>query len=222
MNEFIMACGSCFIAGFLTTIHPCPLTTNIASISFLSGLTANRKKTASVVSFFVAGYLIAYLFLGIVISSGLLSISSLSIRLQRSINLFLGPVLIFTGMLQAKFIHLPPLFKGKIMKYLQSRKWQGIEGLPFGILVALSFCPATAAIFFGILIPLAVKYEQMILFPLIYALGASMPVIATSILISRGTMLTARSKWVNILPVISGWVLIIAGIFISIKIIYLA
>jgi cytochrome c biogenesis protein CcdA len=107
------------------------------------------------------------------------------------------------------------------MRYLQSKKWTGIEVFPFGVIVALSFCPATASIFFGLLVPLAVKYEQMILFPLIYSLGAALPIIAISVLISRGTVLSAKIKWINVLPVISGWILIIIGIYISIRKIYL-
>ena len=113
MSEFFVAGGSCFLAGFLTTVHPCPLTTNIASISFLSGLATNRKRINAVYFFFICGYLISYLFLGIVVSSGLLSIPLLSGRLQKGINLFLGPVLIILGMLQADLFNLQKLYKGQ-------------------------------------------------------------------------------------------------------------
>lgn len=61
----------------------------------------------------------------------------------------------------------------------------------------------------------------MILFPLIYALGASLPIIAVSVLLSQGVVLSARVKWIKILPVITGWILIIIGIYISIKKIYI-
>jgi cytochrome c-type biogenesis protein len=221
MSEFIVASGSCLLAGLLTTIHPCPMTTNIASISFLSGLTANRKNSAAVIIFFTGGYLISYLLLGIVISSGLFSIPLLSVRLQKSINLFIGPVLIISGMILADVFRLQKFYKGRIVKYLQARKWTGAEVIPFGILMALSFCPATAAIFFGLLIPLAVRYEQMILFPLIYAFGASLPIIIISILVSKGILLSGNTGWIRNLPVISGWLLIIIGVYISIKRIYL-
>jgi cytochrome c-type biogenesis protein len=221
MNDFIIACGSCLLAGILTTIHPCPLATNIASISFLSGLTSNKNRIGAVVFFFVCGYLISYLILGIIISSGLLSIPLLSVKLQKSISILLGPVLIFLGMLMADLISLQQFYKGRLIRYLQTRKWNPTGALPFGIFVSLSFCPATAGIFFGILIPLAIKYEKMILFPLIYALGASLPVIAISILIAQGAVLNNRTRWIRIMPVISGWILIAIGIYLSIKRIYL-
>ncbi len=220
MNDFVIACGSCLMAGILTTLHPCPLSTNIASVSFLTGMTANRKRITSVILSFIGGYLFSYLLLGIMISSGFLSVSLISIKLQNNISLLLGPFLILIGMLQADFFQLKQFYQGRLATYLQSRKWTGLQVFPFGALVALSFCPATAAIFFGLLIPLAIKYEQMVLFPLIYALGAALPIIAISILISRGAGLNARARWITLIPVISGWILIIVGVYLSIKRIY--
>lgn len=221
MSDFLLACGSCFLAGVFTTIHPCPMTTNIASASFLSGMTANRNRNGQVVFLFVCGYLITYIILGIIISSGVLSIPSLSQKLQGSINLLLGPVLIFIGMLMADLFSLQKLYKGRVITFLQTRKWKVSGALPFGILVSLSFCPATAGIFFGILIPLAIKYEKMVFFPLIYAIGASLPVVAVSILIMKGILISKQTRWIRILPVISGWVLIAIGIYLSFKRIYL-
>jgi cytochrome c-type biogenesis protein len=221
MNDLILACGSCLAAGIVTTMHPCPVATNMASISFLSGLTANKRRLGSVIFFFVCGYLFSYMLLGIIISSGLISISILSLELQKSFNILLGPVLIFLGMFMADLFSLQQFHKGRVIRYLQSRKWKITGAMPFGILISLSFCPATAAIFFGLLVPLAIRYEQMVLFPVIYALGASLPVIAISVLIVKGVLISNQSKWIRILPVIAGWTLIAIGIYLSIKRIYL-
>jgi cytochrome c-type biogenesis protein len=220
MNELILACGSCLLAGILTTIHPCPITTNIASVSFLIGRTSNRNRIGSVIFFFVCGYLISYLLLGIIISSGFLSIPLLSVRLQKSFSLLLGPVLIFLGMILSDLLSLQQFYKGRIIEYLQTRKWKMTGAFPFGLLVSLSFCPATAAVFFGLLVPLAIRYKQMLLFPFIYALGASLPIIVVSFLIAKGSVLSNRTKWIKIIPIVSGWVLIALGIYISIKRIY--
>lgn len=209
------------MAGFLTTLHPCPVATNIASVSFLGGLTANRKNILYVTLLFIAGYVVSYSLLGMIISSGFLSIPAVSIRLQRYVSLFLGPVLIFIGMIQSDLFNLQRFYKGRMTKFLQSKNWSGSEVFMFGVIISLSFCPATAALFFGILIPLAVKFDNMVLFPLLYSFGASLPVAAVSILISQGVVLRSSSRWIGILPVISGWLLIIIGIYLSIKRIYL-
>jgi cytochrome c-type biogenesis protein len=221
MNDFILACGSCLAAGIMTTLHPCPVSTNIASVSFLSGLTSNKNKSRSVIAFFVIGYLISYLSLGIIISSGLLSIPSLSLKLQGGISVFMGPILIILGMILSDILKLQKFYRGRPVKYLQSRKWGATGSLLFGIIVALSFCPATAAIFFGLLVPQAIRYNQMILFPVIYAFGAALPVFIISALIAKGVIISNHVKWIRILPVISGWILIIIGIYLSIRRIYL-
>ena len=221
MTDFILACGSCFLAGMMTTLHPCPVSTNIASVSFLSGLTSNKNRGRSVIAFFVIGYLISYLLIGIIISSGLLSIPSLSLKLQGGISIFIGPVLIIIGMIMTDILKLQKLYRGRLIKYLQSRQWGTTGSLLFGMIVALSFCPATAAIFFGILVPQAIRYDQMILFPVIYAFGAALPVLIISTLIVKGVIISNRAKWIRILPVVSGWILIVLGIYLTIKRIYL-
>ncbi len=221
MSDFILAVGSCFLAGFLTTAHPCPFTINLAAISMLGGVAAERGKTVIVTIFFICGYLLSFLLLSITLSSGILSIPFLSIILQKYINLFIGPLLILAGMLQVNLINSSAFHDNKIVRYILSNKSRGIHALPLGFLIALSFCPATAAIFFGLLIPMAVEYEQILLFPSIYALGASMPIIAVGILVSGGYFPGKMKRWRKVFPLIAGWVLIIIGIYISILRIFL-
>lgn len=50
--------------------------------------------------------------------------------------------------------------------------------MALGVLFALSFCPVSAAIFFGTLIPLAL--------PSVYGIGTALPVFAFAILIATG------------------------------------
>ena len=121
----------------------------------------------------------------------------------------------------ADILKLQKLYRGRPIKYLQSRQWGPTGSLLFGMIVALSFCPATAAIFFGILVPQAIRYDQMILFPVIYAFGAALPVLIISTLIVKGVIISNRAKWIRILPVVSGWILIILGIYLTIRRIYL-
>jgi cytochrome c biogenesis protein CcdA len=92
-------------------------------------------------------------------------------------RLFLGPVLILVGMILADLLHLNRFYSGKIFLWLKKKQWSGIYALPMGAILALSFCPATAAIFFGILIPITIQHDQILLFPLIFSLGATLPLI---------------------------------------------
>ena len=125
------------------------------------------------------------------------------------------------GMFLADLIRINRFRKDKVLKWVTNRKWNGIYVFPVGILIALSFCPATAAIFFGVLIPLSIKYDQTLLFPVIYAVGASIPLIIISLSIIHGVKLSGNSLWQGKLIAISGWILIIVGIYLTIEHIYL-
>ncbi|MCH7658874.1 MAG: hypothetical protein IIB05_11230 [Bacteroidetes bacterium] len=221
MNELILASGACFLAGIMSTIHPCPLTTNIASVSMLTGWSVRRRNTGLTLFFFICGYLFSYLIIAILLSSGALSVPRISYILQIMVNYFLGPVLVLIGMLLSDLLNLNRLYKGRILSFIRSRNWSGFYAFPFGSMIALSFCPATAAIFFGILVPLSVDHDKNILFPLLYALGASLPLIAISALMNQGFSLRKNPALGKYLPRFSGWILIIIGIFLSIQRIYL-
>ena len=221
MSEIILASGACLLAGIMTTVHPCPLTTNIASVSMLIGWSARRKNAGLTLFFFICGYLFSYLIIAMLLSSGALSIPRISYVLQVVVNYFIGPSLVLIGMLLADLMNLNRLYKGQILTNIRSRNWSGLSAFPFGAMIALSFCPATAAIFFGILVPLSVDHNKNFLFPLLYALGASIPLIAISALTYRGVRLSKNPILLKYLPMISGWILIILGIILSVERIYL-
>jgi len=221
MSEIIIASGACVLAGMMTTFHPCPLTTNIASVSMLIGWSARRRNKGLTLIFFICGYLFSYLLIAMLLSSGALSVPRISYVLQIIVNYFIGPVLVLIGMLLTDLMNLNRFYKGQILSNIRSRNWSGISAFPFGAMIALSFCPATAAIFFGILVPLSVDHEKTFLFPILYALGASIPLITISALMNQGVRLSNNPRLLKYLPKFSGWILIILGIFLSVKRIYL-
>ena len=60
----------------------------------------------------------------------------------------------------------------------------GAAGL--GALFALSFCPVSAGLFFGGLIPLATGTSSRVLLPALYGLGTGLPVVAFAALLALG------------------------------------
>ncbi len=108
---------------------------------------------------------------------------------------------------------------------LSNNYWLTSGSLPasclLGDILALTFCPATASIFFGIMVPLSVMHGQLWLFPIIYGLGALFPIITISVLVNRGFVKTLNKKWTTQIPQITGWFLILMGIYISLEQLYL-
>ena len=95
-----------------------------------------------------------------------------------------------------------------------------ISSMVLGALLALTFCPATASIFFGIMLPLSIKYHKEIIFPVIYGFGALLPVVIISIFITQGSMRYFKNKWTEQLPQVFGWALIVFGIYITLEHLY--
>jgi cytochrome c biogenesis protein CcdA len=121
-----------------------------------------------------------------------LSIPKVALFLQQNMNRALGPILIVVGLVLLGLfnVRLPGVGTGEKLAGRMARwgVW-GAGGL--GFLFALSFCPVSAALFFGSLVPLAVDHQSPVVMPTIYGLGTALPVVALAVLIALG------AKWVG-------------------------
>jgi cytochrome c biogenesis protein CcdA len=147
--------------GILTSVSPCPLASNIAAVSFISRRITQRNTIFLSGILYTLGRSLTYIVLGILIVKTLVDIPILSDFLQRYINKILGIVLILVGMVLLDLLRIPlslPPVSENVAKKLAEK---GIFGsFPLGILFALAFCPVSAALFFGGLIPLAVTAQS--------------------------------------------------------------
>ena len=187
MDATIIAAASACWLGILTSISPCPLATNIAAITYIGKRVDRPGYVLATGLLYTLGRTVTYVVLGVLIVAGALAISDLSFFLQRNMNKILGPVLLLAGLVllgTIKFKMSGPTFadrlQGKIEKY-------GLWGAGIlGLLFALSFCPVSAALFFGSLIPLAVEHESSVLMPTLYGIGTALPVFVFATLIAVG------------------------------------
>ncbi|MFC1731669.1 aromatic aminobenezylarsenical efflux permease ArsG family transporter [candidate division KSB1 bacterium] len=171
--------------GILTSISPCPLATNIAAITFISNKVQSTKSVLLSGTMYTLGRMLAYLLIAVIVITGLLAIPKMSHFLQKYLNMLLGPVLIIAGMFLLKLLYLPfsmSVMNSKVNKYAE--KGDIISSAILGLMFGLSFCPVTAALFFGSLIPLAVSYNSSILLPALYGIGTGLPVFLFAVIIS--------------------------------------
>ena len=219
MKEIFFAFGSAFWLGILTSISPCPLATNIAAVSYLSKKSNLLKQVISSSISYTIGRMFAYAILGILIIASLLSIPSISHFLQNYMNKVLGPILFLVGLFLLDVIRLNiPAFS--ISHERQEHLVRsGITGsFSLGILFALSFCPISAALFFGSLIPLSLQNKFGIILPLFYGFGTALPVLLFAIGITFG--LQSINKWFHRVRIIelytrkiTGVIFIVAGLY---------
>jgi cytochrome c-type biogenesis protein len=173
--------------GILTSISPCPLATNIAAISYIGKKVGNPRMAFLTGLLYALGRMLTYIVIAVLLLESLFSVPAVSNLLQEYINKFLGPVLIIAGMFLLDLLSMN--FKGGgISEGVQKRvERAGIWGaLVLGVIFALSFCPVSAALFFGSLIPLAVKYQSGVVLPAVYGLGTGLPVLVFAVLIATG------------------------------------
>ncbi|MGA1840241.1 MAG: aromatic aminobenezylarsenical efflux permease ArsG family transporter [bacterium] len=194
MNEIIFAIGSSLWFGILTSISPCPLATNIAAVSYLSKRIAHLKKVILASLAYTFGRMFAYTILGIFLIHSLLSIPMVAQILQAYLNKALGPILFIVGLFLLDIIKINissfSLSNEKI-EYLANSGAIGSFGL--GVIFALSFCPISAALFFGSLIPLSLQNRFGSILPLFYGLGTALPVLFFAVAIAFG--LKSLTKW---------------------------
>jgi cytochrome c-type biogenesis protein len=173
--------------GILTSISPCPLATNIAAVSFISQRITQKNTVLLSGILYTIGRSLTYIVLGILIVKALVDIPLLSDFLQRYVNKILGIVLILVGMVLLDLLRIPlniPSISEHFAKKLADKGTFG--SMPLGILFALAFCPISAALFFGGLIPVAVKAKSGIGLPLIYGIGTGLPVLLFAFLVAAG------------------------------------
>jgi cytochrome c-type biogenesis protein len=187
MATFWIAVTTAVWLGILTSISPCPLATNIAAISYVSGQASRPGRTLLTGLLYALGRAVAYVAIGAVLVTSLLSIPHLSVLLLKYVNQLLGPILILAGMFLVGLLRLPA-FGISAGSHTSERLAKGhfAGGFLLGILFALSFCPISAALFFGSLIPLATASRSSVMLPALYGLGTSLPVFAFAFLIAIG------------------------------------
>lgn len=190
----LVALATAFWLGLLTSISPCPLATNIAAISFIGRRVESPRRVFLSGLLYTVGRTLAYLALAVLLVASVLSVPELSMFLQRSMNKLLGPLLILVGMflLDLISVNLPSSGVGQsLQKRLDGLGLWG--ALPLGMLFALTFCPVSAALYFGSLIPLAVQAQSSVLLPGLYGVGTALPALAFAVLFAVGAHSIGRA-----------------------------
>jgi len=226
MEGLTVGLALAFWLGLLTAISPCPLTTNIAAMSFIGKRLGSTRHVLLSGLLYTLGRIVAYTVLGIVVVFGLVSTPGLSTFLQNYANRLLGPILILIGMFLLELLSFDfSLSAGGegLKKRVEGGGlvWAAILGFVF----ALSFCPPSAALFFGSVIPLSIKYGSNVAVPVVYGIGTGLPVLVFAVAIAKGAKAMASTFervrrfefWARR---ITGALFVLAGIYLSLVYVY--
>lgn len=210
-----------FFIGLMTAISPCPLTTNLTAIAYISRRIDDTKHTLAVGFLYTFGRMLSYTALASSIVWLGLNTQLISFFLRRYGEKALGPVLIVIGAVMLNVVKIQ-FIKGssKLNSFKENLAEKGFIGaFLLGILFALVFCPFSAVLFFGMLIPLALKTGDALFLPLIFAFATGLPVIIFSFILVYSVSQLGRVM--NKIQIVEKWVRKIAAVlFIGIGLYY--
>jgi cytochrome c biogenesis protein CcdA len=187
MDATLAVSATAFWMGLLTSISPCPLAANIAAMSYVGREVGSRQRTLLAGLLYTLGRAFAYAALAALLVGGLLSIPEVALFLQAHLNRILGPLLVAVGLVLLEWLCLPALGSRLYDRTGDRLAKAGLIGaLPLGAVLALAFCPVSAGLFFGGLIPLALEHRSSLWLPALYGLGTGLPVVVFAVLVSAG------------------------------------
>lgn len=211
------------LLGLLTCVSPCPLCSNVTAIGFISRDISSRRRVLWQGIVFVLGRTVAYALLGAVLIAIIRSGRDL-LQLQNVMGTWgerlLAPVLIVIGLVM--------LFSGRLHHHhhdceIQARRHHkaGLFGaFLLGAFFAMSFCPVSALIYFGVLIPMSAQATGGYLLPVVFSLATSIPVLAVAWTIAYS--MHNLGKFVGKLQSFQRWFnIVVALLFIAVGIFHI-
>ena len=218
MTVDMVAVGTAMWLGFLTSISPCPLASNIAAVSFVGRNVRSPRRAIVAGIAYALGRALTYVLVAVLVVSSILSIPGVSLFLQHRMNQVLGPLLILVGIGLLGWLRLR--FPSPGLRPATGER-RGIVGAGLlGVIFALSFCPVSAGLFFGALIPLAINTGSRVLLPSIYGVGTGLPVLFFAVLLAAGAHWAGRAfnALVSVERVarrVTGIVFVLCGVYLT-------
>lgn len=222
MTPLLVALPTALWLGLVTSVSPCPLATNVAATSVLIRQLGHRGRALVGVVAYTLGRIAVYLALALVLSAGLTSQPALAAFLRREVPPLVGPVLILAGLAVLGWLPLPVSWRAGGEAAARRLAGWGLAGeFGLGALFALSFCPVSAALFFGSLLPLALASPAPFLPVAVYGLGTALPVGLVAVLLVFSATLAARTvhglqSLQKVAVLLTGWVLLAVGVWLTV------
>lgn len=226
MLEWCVLLGGVVFSGILTSLSPCPLTTNIAAISYIGRQASDPRGVMMSGLMYAAGRALAYTALAFcVLWMTWFTPESMTRFFSGVIHGYLGPVMILIGMMLLGMFTFS-LGGGTESMQKMAEKLGIWSALPLGVLFALAFCPTSAATFLAML-GIAATAKSPLLFPLIFGIATALPVLLFAFILAFQANLLGRAfqilshvdYWTR---TVTGTLFILIGLYFSIQYVWLA
>jgi len=222
--------------GVVAALHPCPLSTLVGALLLVLSPDSEQRCTAGLsqrtssgthmpvgrrfvwrTGALVLGMIVALSLVAALIGGSLMQVRTFSTVLPNVLRPFLPTLLIVAGILQTRVFAV----SGRehtgttIVRWMNASFSSTPRMFVLGVALALSFCPATAGLFFGVLIPLATMSGQPALYAFAYAVGYGLPLFAVAVCLAAGVRFDPVRRFASAGSVLSGWGLIALGAWLT-------
>lgn len=208
-----------FVLGLMTAVSPCPLATNISATAYIAKSFTSTKKVLLSGILYTSGRMFSYTLLGVVIYFGASKFQTARL-FQSNGEIFIGPVLIIIGLMMTGVLKLNFLSKRNLTERISDKfKDRGLfSSFLLGMIFALAFCPYSGAIFFVMLIPMAISSPGGLILIPVFSAGTGLPVIFFAFIIAfsierLGTYFKAVKKAEKAMRMLAGITFIITGLY---------
>lgn len=214
------------VLGILVALNPCIFTTNVVVLGMIAREAHSPRETFLRGSVYALGRLTTYCLLGwacIAALRGGVNILGLENAISNYGEYILVPALIAFGLLFIFGNHLHV----HVSDSEASRHGMKLKGntkvYALGVIFAFFFCPVSAAMFFGMLLPMSVIEANGYVYPLLFGLSTGVVVAAMAWAMAFGlTRLQPIVKWMGAIQkranLVIGILLIVAGLLLGLHI----
>ena len=198
-----------FLLGLIVALHPCPLAANVAAMGYLAKDGHVRRRVLANCLAYTVGRVAAYSLLGVVLIAvfrGTGGVEAVGRWFGEWGERLLAPVLIVVGVyfIFDRFIHKHEHCPDVSAR---GRRFHGLWGsMLLGVLLALSFCPESAIVYFGMLMPLSARSSGGYLLPVVFSVATSVPAVLMAWAVAYGIggtqamkrKMSVVQRWINV------------------------
>lgn len=171
---------SALVLGFMTSISPCPLATNITAVGFISKDIDNRNRVFINGLLYTLGRAITYTAIALVLYLGADQFK-FSGFFQQYGEKILGPLLIIIGLFMLDIIKIKFPGMNRLTSKMENKsRWSYFDAILLGMVFALAFCPYSGVLYFGMLVPMTISSASGLYLPVLFAIATGIPVIIVS------------------------------------------
>lgn len=191
------------VLGLMTAVSPCPLATNITAIGYISKDIENRNKVFLNGLIYTLGRAVSYTLLALIIFLGADQFSVSGIFQSQSEKI-IGPALILIGLFMLGIIKIRLPEFGNFTRRFQEKGFKNYFNVfLLGVFFALTFCPYSGVLYFGMLMPVTLGSTTGMFLPVVFAVATGVPVLIFTWLIAYAV--SEVGKMYNRLQIIEKW-----------------